>query len=107
MHGFFLFSSLLGLLLCDCAHLHKVRLLRDKGVSSQTPPEVVTLHCASQKREDANIFMEERPPSRAHGSVCVCERLWLGEFIHLSVWVTEFIIFDSHSFSDLFMQRDL
>ena len=73
---------------------HKVRLPWDKGVTSQTPPEVVTLQCASEEREDAN-----RVSLQACGRVCVHSTPSDGEFIHLIVWATELSLQISHSVS--------
>lgn len=94
-HGFTFFPSLFcspGMVLLLAAH--KVRLPWDKGVTSQTPPEVVTLHCASEERGDAN-----RVSPRACGESMFTARFRRGEFIHLSVWVTELFLQISHSVS--------
>lgn len=64
----------------------------DKGVSSQTPPEVVTLQCASGKR-GRKQSVPRRPVGESVFTAC-CRQ---GEFIHLSVWVTEFFLSVSHS----------
>lgn len=100
MHGFFLFPSSLyspGMVQLEAAH--KVRSPWDKGVSSQTPPEVVMLQCVSEERGDANRVS----PRACGGETVFTAGLRLGDFIHLSVVVTEFVLSVSHSFLCLFV----
>lgn len=96
MHGFFLLPSL-GIKLEWCnSKLHTKWSC--PTVRSQTPPEAVTLHCASEERG------VKRCPLGPLGESVFTTRLWQGGFIYLSVWVTQFVLLTSHSFICLYMQ---
>lgn len=72
---------------------HKVRLPWDKGVGSQTPPEVVMLHCLSEERGDVN----SASPWTC-GRVCVHSTPSAREFMLLSVRMTDILLPIPHAF---------